>query len=796
MKKLSLLYLMAMVLFFAPSERLAAQSFKTIYDFPLVSPGSPPINGAGPLALAQASDGNLYVTTEIGANLCGNVVRISTNGDFTLLHSFSVDDGDYPNSLVQAGDGNLYGTTQYDNFDGYGTVFRISTGGDFTLLYSFSGGDDSAYPQALVQATDGNLYGTTAGGLFDTNSSSFEHGTVFRITLDGDLTTLYSFAGGDDGSSPYNLIQASDGNLYGTDGGGKYGYGTVFRISLNGDLTTLYSFAAGDDGGGPVSLIQASDGNLYGTDGGGKYSYGTVFRISTNGDFTTLYTFSGGDDGSYPYNLIQASDGNLYGTDGGGKYDYGTVFRISLNGDFKTVYSFSGGDDGGSPDALVPASNGNFYGTTGGGTNNNGTVFSISLPLIAASSLSWNADLSGWLVAFGYAADGSLATNTTAALYWADGTDISDVISDDPLWTANIPAGFNGESTSLVPATALQNPPNGTSNLLFVVDPDNLITPPDPTDKTLSLKWVELGVDVSHLQNDAGGINWSAVKNGGATFVYVTASQGTNVSDNSFAGNIQGAFSVGLFVAPYHVAGTGSGTTNSPLILGDPVAEATNFLNQSKRYIGNGYLPPMLDLKGDFSGDDVRYQNPTGMSVQQWVTAWLQYVQQQTGVMPGIYAAKVALTNLDSSLVVTNTLWIANNSGSPIVTPSLGTNIWANWNFQQWSTNGSCLGISGNVDLDSFNGDLAALDALTVNPASTNPSPVSLSGVGGGAIQAPANNQFQLQAFAPGQSQVTIQTSGDLEHWTDMETVSVANGIGIFTDMSAGGTMKFYRVKP
>ncbi len=40
------------------------------------------------------------------------------------------------------------------------------------------------------------------------------------------------------------LIQASDGNFYGTtkEGGAKQYAGTVFKITPSGTLTTLYSF--------------------------------------------------------------------------------------------------------------------------------------------------------------------------------------------------------------------------------------------------------------------------------------------------------------------------------------------------------------------------------------------------------------------------------------------------------------------------------------------------------------------------------------------------------------------------
>ncbi len=135
------------------------------------------------------------------------------------------------------------------------------------------------------------------------------------------LTTLYSFCSQRscaDGRAPYaGVIQASDGNFYGTTaGGGVHGdFGTVFKITPSGTLTTLYSFAGPYGGSPPAALVQATDGNFYGTTQlGGPDGIGTVFKITPSGTLTTLYSFNG-TDGKFPYaGLVQASDGNFYGT--------------------------------------------------------------------------------------------------------------------------------------------------------------------------------------------------------------------------------------------------------------------------------------------------------------------------------------------------------------------------------------------------------------------------------------------------------------------------------------------------
>jgi uncharacterized repeat protein (TIGR03803 family) len=261
-----------------------------------------------------------------------------------------------------------------------------------TSLYQFGGlPTDGSEPRAgLVQGTDGNFYGTTyVGGTND-------EGTVFKITPQGTLTTLYQFFGGysSDGRYPWaGLIQGNDSYFYGTTiTGGTNGYGTVFRISSAGTYTTLYHFGGFySDGQEPeAGLVPGRDGNFYGTTfGGGSNLEGTVFEITSQGTLTTLYQFGSlPTDGHTPIGgLVQGSDGNFYGTTSGGGTNsgVGTVFRISSAGTLTTLYQFGASDNGADSYAgLVQGSDGNFYGTTElGGTNNTygGTVFQLIVPL-------------------------------------------------------------------------------------------------------------------------------------------------------------------------------------------------------------------------------------------------------------------------------------------------------------------------------------------------------------------------------------------------------------------------------
>ncbi|HEV2381130.1 MAG TPA: choice-of-anchor tandem repeat GloVer-containing protein [Terriglobia bacterium] len=308
-------------------------------------------DGAGPSGLVLGTDGSFYGTTGLGGASAnggngsgwGTVFKITSTGRLTTLYSFcgqvGCNDGQGPAAaLVQGMDGSFYGTTFYGGLSGNGTVFRITPGGTLTTLYNFNEYPDGGQPLgSLVQAPNGILYGTTnAGGL---NGD----GTVYSITSQGALTTIHSFDYSDGWAVNDGLILASDGNFYGTTTGGgsssacQDGCGTVFKITASGKLTTLHNFDS-IDGAEPIGgLVQATDGDFYGTTGTGgtgyacPYQCGTVFEITRSGTLTTLHSFDS-TDGATPYDaLFQATNGSFYGTTlVGGTSQGGTIFAVSV----------------------------------------------------------------------------------------------------------------------------------------------------------------------------------------------------------------------------------------------------------------------------------------------------------------------------------------------------------------------------------------------------------------------------------------------------------------------------------
>src|SRR5665213_1625525 len=219
--------------------------FNSLHSFSLTNDGASPRS-----VLLQGTDGNFYGTAYSGgAYGYGTVFQMTPGGTLTRLYSFTGgNDGASPSAaLVQNSNGNLYGTTVFGGTNGYGTVFQIGTDGALTSLHSFDY-SDGAYPYAgLVQGSDGSLYGTTEFGGMDNNGPFIGgqgYGAVFQINTAGALTNLHSFDSYDGAYPSVVLLRASNSYFYGTtsSGSGAASAGTVFQISAEGVLTTLYLF--------------------------------------------------------------------------------------------------------------------------------------------------------------------------------------------------------------------------------------------------------------------------------------------------------------------------------------------------------------------------------------------------------------------------------------------------------------------------------------------------------------------------------------------------------------------------
>ena len=278
--------------------------------------------------------------------------------------------------LLEGTDGDFYGATTLGGTNGGGALFSISPGGTVTELYDFGTiTNDGSFPNELVQADDGNFYGTT-----QQNASGDANGIIFKLTPSGQYTLLYNFTNGLDGSYPLcGLSLGKNGVLYGTTSlGGAAGFGSIYTVTTSGQVSVLYSFSNNGDGANPTAApILGQDGCLYGTTSGyiSAQIPGTIYKLSPSGRFTNLYTFTNGLDGGTPWSgLTDGGDGNYYGTTPvGGVEDIfgntgGTVFRITPGGVFSVLHTFSIVTEGMAPTGkLALGPDHNLYGNASGG---------------------------------------------------------------------------------------------------------------------------------------------------------------------------------------------------------------------------------------------------------------------------------------------------------------------------------------------------------------------------------------------------------------------------------------------
>jgi uncharacterized repeat protein (TIGR03803 family) len=287
-------------------------------------------DGAFPDGAVTLFHGNLYGTASSGgASGNGVLFKLTAKGKYKVLHEFSSTDGCFlRGNLIRDELGNFYGTGLFCGVNGDGTVYKYGFDGTFTVLHAFNG-SDGLYPEhGVVRDQAGNLYGVTAFG------GTSDEGTVYKLASDGTLTTLHNFTGAADGGFLYGGLDIdSDGNLYGsTVDGGAHGFGTVFKLTPDGTLTTLYNFTGGADGASPEGDMLRAGKNLYSTASGGGSATcqcGVIYEIKSTGKERVLHTFLGSDGGGYSAGLAH-SHGIFYGTTASdGTNSDGVVFSVT-----------------------------------------------------------------------------------------------------------------------------------------------------------------------------------------------------------------------------------------------------------------------------------------------------------------------------------------------------------------------------------------------------------------------------------------------------------------------------------
>ena len=195
------------------------------------------------------------------------------------------------------------------------------------------------------------------------------------------------------------------------------------------------------------------------------------------------------------------------------------------------------------------------------------------------------------------------------------------------------------------------------------------------------------GIDVSHFQQD---IDWKQVRRVGVAFAFIKASEGSAVADPMFARNWSNSKAARILRGAYHFF--------RPQV--DPLAQAQFFLRRLKS--DPGELPPVLDV-----------EVLTGPTVPEQALAdarkWMDAVTAEVGRKAILYTGSAFWRNTlkNSTAFADHPLWVAHYTSGP--NPVVPT-AWPKWTFWQFSQQGKVAGVTGNVDLDIFNGSATDLE--------------------------------------------------------------------------------------
>jgi len=242
-------------------------TFTSLYTFTAGTDGGYPYGTP-----ILGNDGNLYGVTQYAT-----AYKITPSGVFTLL-------GTIPSRsyapLYLGRDGNFYGTTLYGGTLNQGTVFKMNPSGVVTIIYNFDTTHGAVPYAGVVQSGDGSFFGTTTAG------GTGGGGVVYRVTQSGNIKVLHNFPVGtqSDGYDPIaNVLLATDGFSYGTAwAGGLNNYGVVFSIAPTGSYSILNQFDKPSGSNASSNMVQHTNGSLYGMANGGLSVDGVIYQLNVN----------------------------------------------------------------------------------------------------------------------------------------------------------------------------------------------------------------------------------------------------------------------------------------------------------------------------------------------------------------------------------------------------------------------------------------------------------------------------------------------------------------------------------
>lgn len=274
----------------------ATNTFTKIIDLGPAIGGLPVFNGF------NEYNGKLYASLVAGgAYNSGTLISIDlATNQVTNLHDFNGHDGSYPYGTLTFGDdGYFYGvcstegsTNSLGNPFGGGSIYQFNPR-DNTLLKVFSFLDDavnsiytSTNPIAAPLYYHHRLYGVTT-----TSSGPFVNGAFYCYNLDNDSFYVVNAFSVFHNSQGYGVPLLVGDSIYVVIDDGVAVFDPATSV-----FSLRYSFTGFSSASPTAGLIQASDGNLYGTLSGEGINNGSIYKIDLHRDsIFELFSFDGTD---------------------------------------------------------------------------------------------------------------------------------------------------------------------------------------------------------------------------------------------------------------------------------------------------------------------------------------------------------------------------------------------------------------------------------------------------------------------------------------------------------------------
>ena len=205
------------------------------------------------------------------------------------------------------------------------------------------------------------------------------------------------------------------------------------------------------------------------------------------------------------------------------------------------------------------------------------------------------------------------------------------------------------------------------------------------------------GVDLSHWQSNFDAFN-------SVDFAIIKATEGVGYVDPACDTLYQRCKKAGKLLGVYHFA--------RPDLNNSAIAEADWFIKNIQGYIKEAIL--VLDWESGYLGN------------VEWAKAFLDRVQEKTGIKALLYASRSPINSFNWSSVANADygLWVADygaNTGQECTKPVVKW--WPFYILWQYTSRGRVAGYNGNVDLNNFYGDAETWRKYATSESNPAPAP-------------------------------------------------------------------------